>query len=41
MAAFSKARSAYIRLSRAFSAYSSRMRVRSLTVLPAYVLFQA
>ena len=39
--AFSSARSAYMRLSRAFSAYSSRMRVRSETVAPAQLLFHA
>ena len=41
IAAFSSARSAYMRLSRAFSASSSRMRVRSETVAPAYLLFHA
>lgn len=33
-------RSAYIRLSRAFSTSSSRMRVRSDTLAPAYLPFQ-
>ena len=36
IAAFSKARSAYIRLSFEFSASSSRMRFRSDTLTPAY-----
>src|SRR3954452_10239280 len=38
IAAFSSARSAYIRLSFAFSASSSRRRFTSLTVAPAYLL---
>ena len=38
MAAFSKARSAYIRFSFAFSVSSSRKRLTSATVAPPYLL---
>src|SRR5581483_3797019 len=41
IAVFSRASSAYKRLSLAFSASSSRMRVSSDTVTPEYLLFQA
>src|SRR5438093_11060419 len=41
IAAFSSARSVYIRFSFAFSASSSRSRFKSATVAPAYFRFQA
>jgi hypothetical protein len=40
MAAFSSARSAYIRFSLAFSASNAFIRLRSATVAPAYLDFQ-